>query len=88
MDYKKKADYKNSRSNTFGNYMKDLRLCVELSLDEAALIFNISKEMLLKWENGEELPPKELAPTLSQIFKIAESEWLEILKCEIEMRGG
>jgi DNA-binding transcriptional regulator YiaG len=76
-----------SNHNIFGEYMESLRQSMGLSLEGAAKILGVTKEILLQWERGIGLPPKELSSKISQMFRIRETEWLECLRCEAELRS-
>jgi len=62
--------------------MKDLRAGVGLAADEAARLIGVGIDELLAWEAGEKLPSELSVQRISQVYKIPENEWLQVLRKE------
>jgi len=66
----------------FADFMLDLRKSAGLSLEKAAMLIGVGIQELSDWEKGLSLPSELSAQRISQIYGIAESEWLEVLTAE------
>jgi DNA-binding transcriptional regulator YiaG len=72
--------------NLFGDYLRDLRKGEGLSIEDAAYHLKQHTSTLEKWESGRSLPPESIAKVLCPLYRISESEWLDILAIEMQLR--
>jgi transcriptional regulator with XRE-family HTH domain len=75
-----------ANNRRFAEFMKDLREVNRLSLQQAALKLGIGIQQLQSWESGDTLPSELSCQRVAQVYRISESEWLDILRSEEALR--
>lgn len=63
-------------STTFGEYLRELRGNIDLSLREVALNINIDSSLLAKIERNERQPTKQQIKSIASFFKVDEKKLL------------
>jgi DNA-binding transcriptional regulator YiaG len=76
------------KGNSFARYMVELRKGVGLSIEEAARNIGVGIDVLKSWEDGKSYPSELSAQSIAMVYKIPQSEWLEVLKAELMGRFG
>ena len=63
--------------NEFGNNLKKIRICNNMSQKELADILNVSYKTISHWENGYSEPDFELLIKIKNYFQVEYSDLLE-----------
>lgn len=55
----------------FGQRLRELRKARNMTIEELGVVFDVRKQTVSRWENGERLPYLDLACTIAEYFEVS-----------------